>query len=156
MPDTQEGKLLKQLGAGQKWGMCMAACLLQPPPAFSSAVQLLAGYEDGTVAVWNSGLVPVSAPTAPSGSPASGPGNHQGGLRTVPGCASAEASSRQPEQSKCYGDNDSSAASVRQGQRGAPGELVMQLKAHGEPVMALTVDLSGTGVACQLPKSQSE
>ncbi|KAK9867865.1 hypothetical protein WJX84_002684 [Apatococcus fuscideae] len=143
--NVEEGKLLKQLGAGRKWGMCMAACLLQPPPAFSSAVQLLAGYEDGTVAVWNSGLVPVSAPTAPSGSPASGPGNHQGGLRTVPGCASAEASSRQPEQSKCYGDNDSSAASVRQGQRGAPGELVMQLKAHGEPVMALTVDLSGTG-----------
>ncbi len=51
----QEGRRLLQLATSQKWGMCMAACLMQPPAA-SPKIHLLAGYEDGTVAVWDTGI----------------------------------------------------------------------------------------------------
>ncbi|KAK9821195.1 hypothetical protein WJX74_008738 [Apatococcus lobatus] len=93
--DIEEGKLLVQLVTSQKWGMCMAACLLHPPVT-SPHVHLLAGYEDGTVAVWNTGLPAVLSASTSNG--------------------------KQP-----------------------PVELVMHLKAHGEPLMALTADPSGTG-----------
>ena len=73
----------------------MAACLLCPPTP-SPHLHLLAGYEDGTVAVWDTGLPAALSPTS--------------------SCR------KQP----------------------AP-ELVMQLKAHGEPLMALTASPTGTG-----------
>ena len=91
----QEGKLAVPLVTSQKWGMCMAACLLCPPTP-SPHLHLLAGYEDGTVAVWDTGLPAALSPTS--------------------SCR------KQP----------------------AP-ELVMQLKAHGEPLMALTASPTGTG-----------
>lgn len=73
----------------------MAACLLCPPTS-SPNVHLLAGYEDGTVAVWDTGLPAALIPS-----------------------------------SSCH-------------KQPAP-ELVMHLKAHGEPLMALTADCAGTG-----------
>ena len=72
----------------------MAACLLQGPTTLAR-VHLLAGYEDGTVAVWDTGL------------------SADNGLPFEP--------------------------------HTAPPEPVMQLKAHGEPVMALHADPNGTG-----------
>ena len=91
----QDGKLLARVETAQRWGMCMAACLMRPPTS-SPHVHLLAGYEDGTVAVWNTGL-PAALPTTSCGG-------------------------KQPAV-----------------------KLVMQLKAHGEPLMALMADATSKG-----------